>query len=122
MFQFYHRNSRENVVSLFLSQNVIELPVKAIKGSLQDTHLSVFRCTLAQIRRGRGEGSAKQRILKLTQHILQSAESADELRLVEMICEIIQTGVAMQQPAAEIAIVLREIFRLIEENEFSVEV
>ena len=94
-YQFHHRNFRQLIVSLYPSNNATaKLETQIIKSRLKDTHLSVFRCTMAQIQRCKDSMKAalEAKIINLTRHILLSCTSVDEWRWYEMTCEIIQVG------------------------------
>ena len=53
VYQFYHRNIREFITALFGSESTSAIPQKEAQNRLKDVQLSVFRCILAQLQRGR---------------------------------------------------------------------
>ena len=76
--QLNHRHVREYITSLYGSKTLSKLPVQTKQSRLKDSHLSVFRCILAQLQRSENKANLSERVVNVTMHFLESCPKANE--------------------------------------------
>ena len=90
---FFHRNMREYIVALFGSQVANELPQQDGDKKLNESHLSVFRCIMAQIQRSDPKTHCTKAVVQVTTHFLHHCKNAaNEWGVAQILCEIVQFG------------------------------
>ena len=95
-FRFLHRDIREFVVTISVTLGTKEFPPQIESGNVKETHLSFFRCVLANLMKQKYTAQQlRERLEPLIRHIL-THNSISKSKAAQMICELIHLYVTCQ--------------------------